>query len=92
MDSTKIMQMISYAGYAKTKIMEAMHSAIEGELETAHNLMKEADKDLEMCHQAQTDILFDDCKDISATNHNISVLLIHAMDQVMDTMKLLQRE
>lgn len=89
-ESKKIMTMISYAGSAKTKLITAMRETSKRNYKKAYQLIEEADKDLEACHQAQTNILFKDCdtSDVNDFKNNISVLLIHAMDQVMDAMNM----
>ena len=88
MEQEKIMTMISYAGAAKTKLMLAMREAGNSNYEKVNQLIDEADADLELCHKTQTEILFSDCNNIEGkeTNNIVSVLLVHAMDQVMDAM------
>lgn len=84
----KIMTMISYAGAGKMKLVEAIRTAAEGNYEEAMKLIEESDNDIALCHKAQTDILFKDSKNPNSGSSNLSVLLIHAMDQVMNTMSM----
>lgn len=84
----KIMTMISYAGAGRMKLIEAMRLAGDRKYEEGLQLVDESDKDIVKCHQAQTEILFQNSSDPSAPGSNISVMLIHAMDQVMNTMSM----
>lgn len=88
MEQEQILTMISYAGAAKTKVMSAMEKAAKGDFQSAEKLIDEADNDLQISHQAQTNVVFKDCEngDISNSEINISALMVHAMDQVMNAM------
>lgn len=87
MNEETIMTMISYAGAGRCKLVEAMREAAKGNYEKAYELIELSDSDITTCHKAQTEALFSICNE-NDVNPKISVLLIHAMDQVMDTMNM----
>ena len=88
MDEKNIITMISFAGAAKSKVISAIRKAAEKNYEEAEMMLNEAEEDLANAHKAQTEFLFKDCNDKTQnlTKTEVSVLLVHAMDQVMDAM------
>ena len=84
----KAMQIILYAGDAKSTIMESMNQLIEeGDIEKAKDNMKKAGKQLGEAHEIQTQLLFDEMQGVSTPN-DIGILMVHAQDHFMNAISI----
>lgn len=83
------MQVISYAGMAKSNYLEALH-AFQRE-EEFENLIEQGDQNFQLAHQAHISVLNEE---MSSETAQISLLLAHAEDQLMaaETIKILVLE
>lgn len=78
-----IMQLITYAGDARSLAMQAIRSARKGKFDEADAMIVESIEKMNEAHKFQTELIF------SETNGNpvpISLLMIHAQDHVMNAM------
>lgn len=77
----KVMGLIMHGGDAKSNAMEAIHAAKAGNFDEADEKLKAADEALSRAHQEQTSLL---TKEASGDNIDISLLLIHGQDHLMN--------
>lgn len=84
-------EMISNAGAAKSNFIEALQVAKEGQLEEAKALMQEGHQMLIDAHKAHSSLI---SKEAAQENIQLTLLLVHAEDQLMscETIKLLITE
>lgn len=75
-----IFQMISAAGAAKSKYIEAISVAREGNFEEAHKIMKEGSECFVEAHRVHAELL---STEATGVNSEVSLLLVHAEDQMM---------
>ncbi|MEI5992740.1 PTS lactose/cellobiose transporter subunit IIA [Candidatus Enterococcus mansonii] len=77
---TDVMQIIVYAGNAKSLAMNAIKEAKTGEIAKAQNMLEESKSNLKIAHQHHTDILQQ-----FATNPDepTNMFLTHAQDHMM---------
>jgi PTS system cellobiose-specific IIA component len=73
--------MISYVGAAKSKFIEAVRKAEEGDFDGATSLLAEGDKDYLQGHDVHAKILARDAAGDDPLD--FSILLVHAEDQMM---------
>lgn len=78
---------ILHSGSARTNIHEALACMREGKFEEADTKLEEADKELVLAHQAQTDLLQEFSR---GTTIEIQIIMVHAQDHLMTTMTLLE--
>lgn len=84
----KAMNIILYAGDAKSTILETVNQLLEdGNIEKAKMSMKEAGKQLGEAHEIQTQLLFDEMQGVSSPN-DIGILMVHAQDHFMNAISL----
>lgn len=76
-----IMQLIMYGGDAKSKAVEAIRSAKQGQIDSAKTLLKEAEASLSKAHHAQTGLL---TKEAGGENVQVSLLMVHGQDHLMN--------
>lgn len=76
----RAMQLISVAGTAKSKAIEAMTAAEKGDLEKAEETLKEARKTLHEAHNIQTKWMTDE---MNGEKVEKSIMLIHSQDHFM---------
>lgn len=92
----KIFEMISSAGTARSKYIEAVHKAREDRFEEAEKLMKEGSVCFVEAHRIHADMLAEDSANIenSGTESAVSLILVHAEDQMMcaETFRLMSEE
>jgi PTS system cellobiose-specific IIA component len=74
------MQIILHAGDARNNAFEAVNQAKTGNYEKADELMRKAEDDIRLAHQAQTEVLQ---KEMSGEAYNLCILFIHAQDTLM---------
>lgn len=78
----EIFNLIVHSGNARGLIFEALDVAEKEDYSGATKLMQEANEELVLAHNVQTQLIQDELKNKST----ISLLLIHAQDQFMTTM------
>lgn len=78
-----IMQLITYAGDARSLAMEAIRNARKGKFEKADTLLGECVEKMVEAHKYQTELIF---SETSGSPVPISLLMIHAQDHVMNAM------
>jgi cellobiose PTS system EIIA component len=74
------MKLIVESGTAKSKDMEAIESARNGDIQEAQRLHAEADKSLTAAHEIQTDLIQEEADGAAST---ASMILVHAQDHLM---------
>lgn len=78
---------ICSAGEGRSLAIEAMKYAREGKIEEAKKTLLEAQKTLNDAHHFQTDLIQ---KEAGGEKFDISVLLIHSQDHLMNAMTVIQ--
>ena len=71
--------LILNAGNARSKSLMAIEAARDGEFEQAEQLVKEAEQDLRLAHQTQTDLIQ---KEANGQTLGVNLILIHAQDHL----------
>lgn len=92
----RIFEMISSAGAARSKYMEAIHKAKEDFFEEAEALMKEGSICFVAAHSIHAELLAEDSAKLqeTGTESPVSLILVHAEDQMMcaETFRLMAEE
>lgn len=85
------MQLITYAGCAKSTYIQAMQLSKEKKFEDANAKIKEADSILAQAHTQHLELLQ---REATEMQPQVSLLIIHAEDQMMscETIKLMVME
>ncbi|QIB27838.1 PTS lactose/cellobiose transporter subunit IIA [Caloranaerobacter azorensis] len=78
-----IFSIITYSGDARSSSMEAITYAKNGDFDKARECIEEASKKLELAHKEQTKLIQAEAQ---GEKHDISLLLIHAQDHLMNAM------
>ncbi|WP_411504610.1 PTS lactose/cellobiose transporter subunit IIA [Brevibacillus centrosporus] len=78
-----IFQLILHGGNARSLAMEAIALAKNKDIAGAKNALAEAGEELSKAHQNQTAFIQ---KEVSGEKTELSMLLIHAQDHVMNAM------
>ncbi|UTR13174.1 PTS lactose/cellobiose transporter subunit IIA [Salipaludibacillus sp. LMS25] len=78
-----IMGIIVNGGNARSKSMEAISEAKEGNYEQALKKIEEAAQDLAKAHRVQTDLIQGEAR---GENTEITLLMVHAQDHLMNAM------
>lgn len=93
---TRVLEMISAAGTARAKYIEAISYAKKHEFETVELLVKEAGECYAMAHKVHSEFLASSSADLSSSGNdsNVSLILVHAEDQMMcaETFRLIAEE
>ena len=76
-------EIIGYAGNAKGMTFEAISLAKDGNIENARQLLNESKEELNKAHRCQTELIQ---QEACGNKTDISVVLIHAQDHLMNTM------
>lgn len=76
-----VMGLITHAGDAKSLCMEAFQNVRNKEYSKVHELINQAEKALVKAHGIQTKLL---TKEASGENVELSLLMIHAQDHLMN--------
>lgn len=76
-------QLILHAGNAKSSLMEGMYLAREDKFDEARAKLAEAKEELSQAHSSQTKLIQTEA---SGEKFDISILLIHAQDHLMNAM------
>ncbi len=79
-----IFNIINYAGTAKGLTYEALTEAENGNYDKVDGLLKEADAALLEAHKVQTSIIMAEAR---GEKPEVSVLFVHAQDQLMTSME-----
>ncbi|HJD45582.1 MAG TPA: PTS lactose/cellobiose transporter subunit IIA [Candidatus Mediterraneibacter norfolkensis] len=92
----KIFEMISSAGTARSKYVQAVERAKEDKFNEAEELMKEGGECFLAAHNIHAEMLADESAKIEASGKDsaVSLILVHAEDQMMcaETFRLMSRE
>jgi cellobiose-specific phosphotransferase system component IIA len=72
---------IGFAGDALSTYYEALEKAKQGNDEQCDKLLVQAGKHMQEAHHYQTDLL---CRESNGENFDISLLIIHAQDHLMN--------
>lgn len=85
------MQVISYAGLAKSLFMQALQEYKQKNVENGDALMVQGEENLLIAHKSHAELL---AKEMNDQESQASMLLIHAEDQLMgaETIKILVEE
>lgn len=78
-------ELILNGGNARSRSMEAIYAAKEGDFENAHKKIKEAEEALNKAHSSQTKLIQ---AEAGGEEFKIDILLIHAQDHLMNAMTL----
>ena len=76
-----IVQIILYAGNAKSTAFEAIQAAKDNDIEEANRLIEKASEELTSAHRVQTQLIQ---SEIRGEKVEMSLLLIHAQDHLMN--------
>ena len=76
-------EIIGYAGNAKGMAFEAISKAKNGNIEEARALLKESKAEVNKAHKCQTELIQ---QEALGNKTDVSVVLIHAQDHLMNTM------
>lgn len=79
-------QIIMYSGNARSMAMEAMAEARGGKIKEARELLAEARAEVNKAHRFQTSLIQ---AEANGEKNEISVLLIHSQDHLMNGMTVL---
>lgn len=76
-----IMELIVNSGNARSRAMEAIRAAKNGEFEKAKEKLAECEEDLGKAHNVQTSLIQNEANGDKA---EVSLLLVHAQDHLMN--------
>lgn len=76
-----IMELIVNSGNARSRAMEAIRAAKNGEFEKAKEKLTECEEDLGKAHNVQTSLIQNEANGDKA---EVSLLLVHAQDHLMN--------
>lgn len=79
------MEIVAYAGDARTKYLQAMDAISEKNFDKANALIKEGDDLILSAHNQQTELI---TKEAAGENIEIGFLTVHAQDHLMTAMLL----
>lgn len=78
-------EIVSYAGEARSKLIDALKAAQNGDFEKAEELVESANSSIFEAHHAQTSLLQ---KEAAGEDLAFSVTLMHGQDHLMTTLLL----
>lgn len=78
-----IMQLIVYAGNARSASMEAIQHAKQGHFEAAREALRTAGDELAQAHRIQTGLIQ---REAAGDRVDVSLLMAHAQDHLMNAM------
>lgn len=78
-------EIVSYAGEARSKLLDALKAAQNGDFEKAEELVESANSSIVEAHYAQTSLLQ---KEAAGEDLAFSVTLMHGQDHLMTTLLL----
>ncbi|APB30548.1 PTS lactose/cellobiose transporter subunit IIA [Vagococcus teuberi] len=79
----QIFNIIVHGGNARGFAYEALEACRKGEYEKVDELLKQSKDEMVLAHNTQTELVQ---KDVRGESVEISLLMIHAQDQLMTTM------
>lgn len=79
----KILGIILHGGNARSSAMEAILKAKEGDMLSARESIDEAEKELNLSHKIQTQLIRDEA---SGSKSEVTLLMVHAQDHLMNAM------
>lgn len=81
---SRVMEMISTAGLARARYLEAVRAAKGGDFEKARALMDEGDECFGKAHELHSDFLALECEDLlEQGGRDLNLILVHGEDQMM---------
>ncbi len=92
---TRVIEMISAAGLARTKYLEALRAAKSRDYDKTESLMREGEDCFGRAHEVHSEFLTQDSTDIlDGEGGQVNLILVHAEDQMMcaETFRLLVQE
>lgn len=78
-------EIVAYAGDARSSLMKLLREVRTGNFENVEEELKNADENLKMAHNAQTQILADEA---AGKDMDIGFIFIHGQDHLMTTLLL----
>lgn len=78
-------EIVAYAGEARSKLLEAINLAKNGEFDTVDQLIEEASDRINKAHKTQTDML---AKESQGEEIDLGFIMVHGQDHLMTTMLL----
>lgn len=78
-------EIVAYAGDARSKLLEALTAAQNGDFEKADSLVEESGECIANAHKAQTSLL---AKEAQGDDIAYSVTMMHGQDHLMTTLLL----
>ncbi|MEN0660723.1 PTS lactose/cellobiose transporter subunit IIA [Caldifermentibacillus hisashii] len=81
-----VMNIIAYAGNAKSEGMEALQNAKKGDFEKAREHLESANKFLTEAHNLQTKLLTEEA---GGKKFEVNLLTVHSQDHLMNTITFL---
>lgn len=78
-------EVVAFAGEARSKLMEALNEAEQGNFDIADKLVEEANESLVQAHKSQTAML---AAEASGEEVELGFIMVHAQDHLMTTMLL----
>lgn len=78
-------EVVAFAGEARSKLMEALDEAEQGNFDRADQLVEEAHSSLMEAHKSQTQML---AAEANGENIEVGFIMVHAQDHLMTTMLL----
>lgn len=78
-------EIVAYAGEVRSKLLDALNKAKDGDFDEAERLVAEAEEVIVGAHNAQTDLL---AKEASGEEIEYSVIMMHGQDHLMTTILL----
>lgn len=76
-----IMKIITNAGFAKSKAMQAIALAEKGKMDEAEGALEECSQELVQAHKYQTKLIQ---QEAAGTTYEITLLMVHAQDHLMN--------
>ena len=78
-------EIVAYSGDARSNLLKVLHQVREGNFENVAELLKDADENLKLAHNAQTKVLADEA---GGADLDIGFIFIHGQDHLMTTILL----
>lgn len=79
-----VIELVVNGGNAKSKALEAIKAAKEGEFELAEKKIQEANESLVRAHEFQTNII--QAEAAGETKTEVTLLMVHGQDHLMNAM------
>jgi PTS system cellobiose-specific IIA component len=80
---TIIMELIVNSGNARSRAMEAIRIAKNGNIEKAREKLEECETEIGKAHSVQTNLIHNEAK---GNKTEVDLLLVHAQDHLMNAM------